>query len=80
MPKRTDLHKILVIGAGPIVIGQGCEFDYSGSQAIKALKEEGYTVVLINSNPATIMTDPHMADAQLRPRSKPSVQGAPAKA
>ena len=63
MPKRTDLHKILVIGAGPIVIGQGCEFDYSGSQAIKALKEEGYTVVLINSNPATIMTDPHMADA-----------------
>ena len=63
MPKRTDLHKILVIGAGPIVIGQGCEFDYSGSQAIKALKEEGYTVVLVNSNPATIMTDPHMADA-----------------
>ena len=63
MPKRTDLHKILVIGAGPIVIGQGCEFDYSGSQAIKALKEEGYEVVLINSNPATIMTDPHMADA-----------------
>lgn len=63
MPKRTDLHKILVIGAGPIVIGQGCEFDYSGSQAIKALKEEGYEVVLVNSNPATIMTDPHMADA-----------------
>ena len=63
MPKRTDLHKILVIGAGPIIIGQGCEFDYSGSQAIKALKEEGYEVVLVNSNPATIMTDPHMADA-----------------
>lgn len=63
MPKRTDLHKILVIGAGPIVIGQGCEFDYSGSQAIKALKEEGYEVVLVNSNPATIMTDPHMADS-----------------
>ena len=63
MPKRTDLHKILVIGAGPIVIGQGCEFDYSGSQAVKALKEEGYEVVLVNSNPATIMTDPHMADA-----------------
>ncbi len=63
MPKRTDLNKILVIGAGPIVIGQGCEFDYSGSQAVKALKEEGYTVVLVNSNPATIMTDPHMADA-----------------
>ncbi|MDR1856404.1 MAG: carbamoyl-phosphate synthase large subunit [Desulfovibrio sp.] len=63
MPKRTDLHSILVIGAGPIVIGQGCEFDYSGSQAIKALKEEGYRVVLVNSNPATIMTDPQMADA-----------------
>lgn len=63
MPKRTDLHKILVIGAGPIIIGQGCEFDYSGSQAIKALKEEGYEVVLVNSNPATIMTDPHMADS-----------------
>lgn len=63
MPKREDIHKILVIGAGPIVIGQGCEFDYSGSQAIKALKEEGYEVVLVNSNPATIMTDPHMADA-----------------
>jgi Carbamoylphosphate synthase large subunit (split gene in MJ) len=55
MPKRTDLHKILVIGAGPIIIGQGCEFDYSGSQAVKALKEEGYEVVLVNSNPATIM-------------------------
>ena len=63
MPKRTDIHKIMVIGAGPIVIGQGCEFDYSGSQAVKALKEEGYEVVLVNSNPATIMTDPHMADA-----------------
>ncbi|MDR1776483.1 MAG: carbamoyl-phosphate synthase large subunit [Desulfovibrio sp.] len=63
MPKRTDLHSILVVGAGPIVIGQGCEFDYSGSQAVKALKEEGYRVVLVNSNPATIMTDPEMADA-----------------
>ncbi|MGE9986546.1 carbamoyl-phosphate synthase large subunit [Desulfovibrio sp. SGI.169] len=63
MPKRTDLHKILVLGAGPIIIGQGCEFDYSGSQAVKALKEEGYEVVLVNSNPATIMTDPQMADA-----------------
>ena len=63
MPKRTDLHKILVIGAGPIIIGQACEFDYSGSQAVKALKEEGYEVVLVNSNPATIMTDPQMADA-----------------
>ncbi len=63
MPKRTDLKRILVIGAGPIIIGQGCEFDYSGSQAVKALKEEGYEVVLVNSNPATIMTDPHLADA-----------------
>ena len=62
MPKRTDINTILVIGAGPIVIGQGCEFDYSGTQAIKALKEEGYTVVLINSNPATIMTDPQFSD------------------
>jgi carbamoyl-phosphate synthase large subunit len=63
MPKRTDLHAILVIGAGPIIIGQACEFDYSGTQAIKALKEEGYRVILVNSNPATIMTDPEMADA-----------------
>ncbi len=63
MPKRTDISSILVIGAGPIVIGQGCEFDYSGTQAIKALKEEGYRIVLVNSNPATIMTDPELADA-----------------
>src|SRR5881227_4074044 len=62
MPKRTDLRKILLIGSGPIVIGQACEFDYSGTQACKALREEGYTVVLVNSNPATIMTDPDMAD------------------
>ena len=62
MPKRTDIHKILIIGAGPIVIGQACEFDYSGTQACKALREEGYEVVLVNSNPATIMTDPEMAD------------------
>ncbi|MDP2643857.1 MAG: carbamoyl-phosphate synthase large subunit, partial [Desulfobacterales bacterium] len=62
MPKRTDIKKILIIGAGPIIISQGCEFDYSGTQACKALKEEGYEVVLINSNPATIMTDPEMAD------------------
>ena len=62
MPKRTDIHTILVIGAGPIVIGQACEFDYSGTQACKALKEEGYRVILVNSNPATIMTDPIMAD------------------
>lgn len=63
MPKRTDLETILIIGAGPIVIGQACEFDYSGAQACKALREEGYRVVLVNSNPATIMTDPEMADA-----------------
>jgi len=63
MPKRTDIKKILIIGAGPIVIGQACEFDYSGTQACKALKEEGYEVVLLNSNPATIMTDPDFADA-----------------
>ena len=62
MPKDTSIHKILVIGSGPIVIGQGCEFDYSGTQACKALKEEGYQVVLVNSNPATIMTDPEFAD------------------
>ena len=63
MPKRTDISSILIIGAGPIVIGQACEFDYSGTQACKALKAEGYRVVLVNSNPATIMTDPDLADA-----------------
>src|SRR3546814_16229522 len=63
MPRRTDIQTILVIGAGPIVIGQACEFDYSGAQACKALKAEGYRVVLVNSNPATIMTDPDTADA-----------------
>jgi carbamoyl-phosphate synthase large subunit len=62
MPKRTDIHKIMIIGAGPIIIGQACEFDYSGTQACKALKEEGYFVILVNSNPATIMTDPETAD------------------
>ena len=62
MPARKDISKILVIGSGPIVIGQACEFDYSGSQACKALKNEGYEVILINSNPATIMTDPEFAD------------------
>src|SRR5687767_13519253 len=62
MPKRTDIHSILIIGAGPIVIGQACEFDYSGTQACKALREEGYRVILVNSNPATIMTDPEFAD------------------
>ncbi len=63
MPKRTDIKSILILGAGPIVIGQACEFDYSGAQACKALREEGYRVILVNSNPATIMTDPEMADA-----------------
>src|SRR5438477_580259 len=63
MPKRTDIQSILIIGAGPIVIGQACEFDYSGTQACKALKAEGYRIVLVNSNPATIMTDPELADA-----------------
>ena len=63
MPKDKSLQKILLIGSGPIVIGQGCEFDYSGTQACKALREEGYEVVLVNSNPATIMTDPELADA-----------------
>ena len=62
MPKRKDLKSILVVGAGPIIIGQACEFDYSGTQACKALKDEGYKVILINSNPATIMTDPGVAD------------------
>ncbi|MBT8445499.1 MAG: carbamoyl phosphate synthase large subunit, partial [Gammaproteobacteria bacterium] len=63
MPKRTDIESILIIGAGPIVIGQACEFDYSGAQACKSLREEGYRIILVNSNPATIMTDPDMADA-----------------
>ena len=62
MPKRSDIESILIIGAGPIVIGQACEFDYSGAQACKALRDEGYRVILVNSNPATIMTDPEMAD------------------
>ncbi|MGZ9032685.1 MAG: carbamoyl phosphate synthase preATP-grasp domain-containing protein, partial [Burkholderiaceae bacterium] len=62
MPRRADLKSILIIGAGPIVIGQACEFDYSGAQACKALRQEGYRVILVNSNPATIMTDPEMAD------------------
>ena len=62
MPKRDDIKKILIIGAGPIVIGQACEFDYSGAQACKSLREEGYEIILINSNPATIMTDPELAN------------------
>ena len=63
MPKRDDIKSIMIIGAGPIIIGQACEFDYSGAQACKALREEGYRVILVNSNPATIMTDPGLADA-----------------
>ena len=63
MPKRTDIKSILIIGSGPIIIGQACEFDYSGTQACVALKEEGYRIILVNSNPATIMTDPSLADA-----------------
>ena len=63
MPRRADINSILILGAGPIIIGQACEFDYSGAQACQALKEEGYRVILVNSNPATIMTDPSMADA-----------------
>src|ERR1051326_5579286 len=62
MPKRTDIKTVMLIGSGPIVIGQACEFDYSGTQGVKALKEEGFRVVLVNSNPATIMTDPEIAD------------------
>jgi carbamoyl-phosphate synthase large subunit len=83
MPKRTDLKAILIIGAGPIVIGQACEFDYSGTQACKALKAEGYRVILVNSNPATIMTDPELADATYIEPITPEVvakiiaQGAP---
>ena len=75
MPKRTDIETILVIGSGPIVIGQACEFDYSGTQACKALREEGYRVVLVNSNPATIMTDPEMADrTYVEPLTVPVVE------
>ena len=62
MPRRNDIHRILLVGSGPIVIGQACEFDYSGTQGAKALKQEGYEVVLVNSNPATVMTDPEFAD------------------
>src|SRR3972149_603797 len=75
MPKRTDIHKILIIGSGPIVIGQACEFDYSGTQACKALREEGYEIVLVNSNPATIMTDPELAQrTYIEPLTKEFVQ------
>ena len=74
MPKRKDINSILIIGAGPIIIGQACEFDYSGTQACKALKEEGYRIILINSNPATIMTDRSLAHATyLEPITKESI-------
>jgi carbamoyl-phosphate synthase large subunit len=75
MPKRTDIHSILIIGAGPIIIGQACEFDYSGTQAVKALKEEGYRIILVNSNPATIMTDPELADATYIEPITPEIVG-----
>ena len=71
MPRRDDIHSVLIIGAGPIIIGQACEFDYSGTQACKALKEEGYRVVLVNSNPATIMTDQSLPIAPTLSRSRP---------
>ena len=75
MPKRTDINSILIIGSGPIVIGQACEFDYSGTQACASLREEGYRVVLINSNPATIMTDPMTADEiYLKPLTEQSIK------
>src|SRR5215467_12287397 len=73
MPKRSDLSTILIIGAGPIVIGQACEFDYSGTQACKALRAEGYRIILVNSNPATIMTDPDVADATYVEPITPSI-------
>src|SRR5256885_9102922 len=75
MPKRTDIHRILIIGSGPIVIGQACEFDYSGTQACKALRADGYQVVLVNSNPATIMTDPDLANrTYVEPLSRPYLE------
>src|SRR5207302_9439183 len=75
MPKRTDISTILIIGAGPIVIGQACEFDYSGTQAVKTLKEVGFRIVLVNSNPATIMTDPELADATYIEPITPEIVG-----
>src|SRR5207237_2670640 len=76
VPKRTDLESILIIGSGPIVIGQACEFDYSGTQACRVLRDEGYRVVLVNSNPATIMTDPEFADATYVEPLEPEVVAA----
>src|SRR5881397_3608890 len=75
MPKRTDIHSVLIVGAGPIIIGQACEFDYSGTQACMALKQEGYRVILVNSNPATIMTDPNLADATYVEPITPEIVG-----
>ena len=75
MPRRNDLHRILIIGSGPIVIGQACEFDYSGTQAAKALRADGYEVILVNSNPATIMTDPDLADRTYVEPLEPAVSG-----
>src|SRR6266436_5527723 len=75
MPRRTDLHRILIIGSGPIIIGQACEFDYSGTQACKALRADGFEVVLVNSNPATIMTDPELANrTYVEPLSLPYLE------
>src|SRR6476469_7635982 len=75
MPRRNDLHRILIIGSGPIVIGQACEFDYSGTQAAKSLRADGYEVILVNSNPATIMTDPELADkTYIEPLTAPYVE------
>ena len=76
MPKRTDIKRILVIGSGPIVIGQACEFDYSGAQACKVLKEDGFEVILVNSNPATIMTDRVLPTAPMSSPSPPSLSSA----
>src|ERR1700728_4793218 len=75
MPRRTDIHRILIVGSGPIIIGQACEFDYSGTQAAKALRSDGYEVVLVNSNPATIMTDPDLADrTYVEPLTRPYLE------
>src|ERR1700739_734196 len=75
MPRRNDLHRILIIGSGPIIIGQACEFDYSGTQATKALRADGFEVVLVNSNPAPIMTDPHLADkTYVEPLTRPYLE------
>src|ERR1700684_3287520 len=75
MPRRNDLHRILIIGSGPIIIGQACEFDYSGTQAAKSLRADGYEVILVNSNPATIMTDPELADrTYIEPLSRQSLE------